>query len=492
MLEEILTPSALAIDINGVRMAESMSKAVSSVVVRGSMGFPTVSEIELTEAVEEIPLAVNVGDAVSVDLKTQASLARLFEGTVSRVEAIHGADGMQSIRIRAYDQLEKLRQRAQIRRVENASLASVAGELASEIGLQADTSQCTGASRTEVQQGVSDLEFLRRLAEKEGLYPFVRAGILQLRGLGGSEDETPLKLGESLFEVQLSVSAEQSVASAVVGSWNAESLDAHSVCEERTAVAGAVDRVIANAAVDSELVSRQIGEYAVDRGEAFERVAKGVALGNADLVPGRAVHIGGVREGFAGRYVVNSVVHRLDSGGYRTEFNTEPPRVMETRDQPIVTPGRVVSIDDPENRGRCRVSVTGFSEVEGGWLQAVIAGAGRRKGAAILPEVGEDVLAVFPNGDLATGFVLGGLYGTRRLPSGMDRDSDRPYVVRTGGGQCLELSGKGALARVSTSSGSLLEFGRNRARLASATDLVIEAPGKRIVIRADAIDFERG
>ena len=31
-----------------------------------------------------------------------------------------------------------------------------------------------------------------------------------------------------------------------------------------------------------------------------------------------------------------------------------------------------------------------------------------------------------------------------------------------------------------------------RARLATTTDLVIEAPGKRIVIRADAIDFERG
>jgi hypothetical protein len=48
------------------------------------------------------------------------------------------------------------------------------------------------------------------------------------------------------------------------------------------------------------------------------------------------------------------------------------------------------------------------------------------------------------------------------------------------------------LARLATISGSMLEFAPDNARLAAASDLVIEAPGKTITFRANLINFERG
>jgi phage baseplate assembly protein gpV len=120
------------------------------------------------------------------------------------------------------------------------------------------------------------------------------------------------------------------------------------------------------------------------------------------------------------------------------------------------------------------------------------AGAGDGKGIAALPEIGDDVLVVFPDGDPARGIVLGGVYGQRALPRGARGKKSRPFVLRTGGGQALELASDSALARLSNNRGSLLELTPGGIRVAAAGDLSIEAPGKTITIRAAAVNFEQG
>jgi phage baseplate assembly protein gpV len=186
-------------------------------------------------------------------------------------------------------------------------------------------------------------------------------------------------------------------------------------------------------------------------------------------------------------------VHRFETGtGYVTEFATLPPERPVRACGPVVTVGTVLAIDDPDGLGRCRVKLGGFGDAETGWLQVLVPGAGAAKGLAALPDPEDAVLVLFPEGDPARGFVLGGLYGEKRLPRGLGVKAARPFVLRTAGGQGLELGASAALARLSTKSGSLLELLPSRARLAAATDLVIEAPGRTITIRADAIKLERG
>ena len=64
--------------------------------------------------------------------------------------------------------------------------------------------------------------------------------------------------------------------------------------------------------------------------------------------------------------------------------------------------------------------------------------------------------------------------------------------MRTVAGQALELSSDSALAKLSNSRGSLVELTPGGMRVAAAGDLVVEAPGKTITIRAAAVNFERG
>jgi phage baseplate assembly protein V len=191
--------------------------------------------------------------------------------------------------------------------------------------------------------------------------------------------------------------------------------------------------------------------------------------------------------------VLTETVHQIDAEtGYTVTFSSAPPQPVRRRRTPLVTHGEVAAIDDPDGLGRCRVALTSFGKLPTGWLQVLVPGAGKGKGLAVLPELGDGVMVLLPDGDPAQGFVLGGLYGEQRLPRGAAVQRDRPFVLRTAGGQGLELGRDTPLARLSTSGGSLVELTPRQMRLAAASDLLIEAPGKVITIRADAIRFEQG
>lgn len=472
----------------GSALAAESARSVSSVIVRAALGVPTAAEIAFAEPPASLAHDVAVGSELTIRL----GAATLFAGKVAALEMEHRGDSGRTLRCRAYDAMEALRQKQRIRRFESTSVSAVAAGLAGEVGLGAASDRPGADLPAAVQRGESDLEFLTILAAADGLYPIVEAETLRLATLEGAGPEIELRLGRELEDVALAISAERSVASAETLGWDPLSHQPLTADASRSAEPGSAAAILADRILHNGDQSRGRAEAVAERGAAFERTAEGTAIGNPDIMPARVLRIAGVADAFSGRYVVTSALHRLDAGGYRTEFSTRPPTVPVANRGPVVTLGKVVAVDDPEGGGRTKVTLPGFADAEASWLQTVVAGAGKKKGVGILPEPGDDVLVVLPDGDLAHGFVLGGLYGTRTPPPGLRGRGERPFVIRTGAGQTLELSGKGSTARLSTRNGSLIEFSGDKGRLAVAGDLTIEAPGKRIVIRADSIDFERG
>ncbi len=132
-----------------------------------------------------------------------------------------------------------------------------------------------------------------------------------------------------------------------------------------------------------------------------------------------------------------------------------------------------------------------MGDLQTDWMPVVAASAGKDKGFAVMPEDGDQVLIVFPNGDPAYGIVLGGLYGESRAPGLADAGA-RPFVFRTANGQAFTLDSANALAAIETSGGDRLELGPKGTRLHATRDLLIEAPGRTVTIRAKAIEFEEG
>lgn len=158
----------------------------------------------------------------------------------------------------------------------------------------------------------------------------------------------------------------------------------------------------------------------------------------------------------------------------------------------MVAPGVVGRIDDPENLGRVRATLPTYGGLESEWMDVVSVGAGAKKGLVALPDVGDQVLVVFPHADPSAGVVIGGLYGTTAPPEiGIENGAVARYTLLTPGGQRVQLDDSRQLVRLENSAGSFVQFTPERVVLHAGTELILEAPGQTIVIQAQQIDFRR-
>jgi phage baseplate assembly protein gpV len=120
------------------------------------------------------------------------------------------------------------------------------------------------------------------------------------------------------------------------------------------------------------------------------------------------------------------------------------------------------------------------------------AGAGAGKGFIAMPDAGDQVMVLCSADNPAAGFVLGSLYGSGGNPdSGIEEGVVSRYTLLTPGGQRLTLDDSRKSARIENSAGSFVELLPHQVTMHAATDLIIEAPGHRILIQGQLIDFKR-
>ncbi len=81
--------------------------------------------------------------------------------------------------------------------------------------------------------------------------------------------------------------------------------------------------------------------------------------------------------------------------------------------------GVVTNADDPDNAGRVKVKYANQgTAVESPWARVVTLGAGKGRGLEFQPEVNDEVLITFEQGDTRRPLVLGGLFSTKNtLPA---------------------------------------------------------------------------
>ena len=357
-----------------------------------------------------------------------------------------------------------------------------------------------------VQHRQSDLELLVVLAERCGLYPTVRDDVLHLITLEGDGDAVTLNLGEELFEARVELSGETTCRSVTAEGWDPLRAEAHQATADSPRSGrdigaqvspgdvGGRDEILLldEAAPDDDHVEK-LAQAELDMRSAAEVTLWGLAEGNPKLFPGAPVEVSGLRGELDGRYVLTEVTHTIDAQhGFATEFRTTPP---ESRPRPVASVaalGEVTSVDDPDGRGRVRVSLPAYGDVESDWLGVVVPGAGSERGIVALPDVGDRVLVVFPHEDPAAGIVVGGLYGDGGPPDpGVEGGAVKRFTLRTAGGQNIALDDEEGVLRLADQTGSSVELSPDQVVVHAATDLKIEAPGKGIVIRAKSVDFEQ-
>lgn len=479
--------------------------------VRQQLSRPTRCELVFGEPPGSLIAVRRIAPGASLRVAVEGSVEPLFTGEVTAVSQAYGPDQTRLVRVRGYDRLHRLQKRHPVRAYVEVTPEELAQELAGDAGLRFDTGGGPAASHpiwpVLIQHGRTSWDLLVTVAEESGLFPVVEDDRLKLVSLEGEGEPVPLVWGTSLLETVIELNEAAAARTAQASGWNPWAIEAYnettSTSQTGRQVAATVpdsfieddDRcVVLDRMVQSARHLETLAQAALTRRTAGEVIFQGVAEGDPRLKAGGRVEVSGVDDQVAGHYVLTTVTHTIDAQrGFLTTLSSAPPPPREAQSGARATLGIVSRVDDPEQLGRICVTLPTYADVETTWLHVLSAGAGTDKGLVVLPDVGDRVLILFPRDAVGEGIVLGGLYGMAgAYDSGVEANHVQRYTFKTPGGQRVILDDAHQRLRVENQMGSYVELGPERVQFHAAVDLDIEAPGRSVVIRAQAIDFERG
>ena len=484
----------LQVAVNGAPLPQADLLGLERVMVRQQISQPARCELIFSGSLKLVP-----GNDLRLALENQPT--PMFEGKITAVEYSYGPSREFEMRIRGYDPLHQLRQQQAPRAHTDLTVASLAADLAAGVGLSIQAEQAGPIWKYLIQHEQSDLEFLADLADRCGLYFAVHDGALQLFTLEGIGEVLPLTLYDSLLEATFELNADTACPAVYAEGWNVlqsdpQSATASTARSQRQNVVdsgGASVRTLLNQATEDLAQAEAVAQAELDWRVAQEIELWGITEGDPRLHPGAVIRVDGVDAPLAGNYVVMEAIHTIDAEkGYLVELSTHPPARRQPRPASVTAPGIVTQIEDPLNLGRVRVRLTTFSDVETDWIAVLSAGAGTGKGLIALPNVGDYVLVLLSREDPARGIVLGGLYGVDAPPDvGLENGARRRFTLRTSSGHQIQMDDAVPSLTIQDSRGSFITLAPDKVTLHSTADLDIGAPGRKVTIHGQSIDFNR-
>lgn len=391
------------------------------------------------------------GKPVELIAKERNTPKTLFTGKIMAVELDHDML-MPMLVVRAYDHSYALHRQRHRRSFIQVTDSDIARRLASEAGLQPDV-EATGAVYEYVfQYNQSNYEFLRERARRIGYDLYVKDQKLCFKKAHQvSGAEIALQWGQNLSRFHVRTSLAEPVAKVIVRGWDPKAK--REIVGQATSPNG-LPQIGANpngqplaqstwnaateyVVVDDPVVSQSDASslataYMDELGDSFIE-AEGRCEGNADILPGCAVKIDGAGTRFNGKYYVTAVTHTYTTReGFQTTFvarsrragtvselldGTRPRKLVQG---PVI--GIVTNLNDPENKGRVKVWLPwlgdqgGQTPAESHWARIATPLTGKARGCHFLPEINDEVLVDFLQGDINQPYIIGGLWNGQDEP----------------------------------------------------------------------------
>ncbi|HEV2875593.1 MAG TPA: phage baseplate assembly protein V [Thermoleophilaceae bacterium] len=400
------------------------------------------------------------GAGVELKLGYGSDLETVFEGVVVELGAVFGPGGQPLLEVHCRDRGVLLAGARRSRLLEDSTDGDHAAAVAGDHGLSADSEP--GAEQPfAFQSARSDWDLLRLRAEALGYALYVRGATLHFHPPRASgRPLATLQWGATLLELRVHEELAGQMEGVTATGWDPETLEAAEAAvaagdsafpvgarpglEKAVGAAGfsgRAERLASAAALGlDELDGR--ARAALERGALEHYWGRGRSQGLPQLRVDGLVELEGLGTRFSGSHYVTAVRHTLDSKGYFTEFQLgRPPALQPPADQqacagaPLAV-GLVDDIDDPNGWGRVKVLLPWLDgEIGSVWARLALPAAGPERGFFFIPEVGDEVVVGFLQGDVRHPVVLGSLWnGVHAPPETLDAQANaiRAIVSRSG------------------------------------------------------------
>ncbi|EIV92962.1 VgrG-related protein [Frankia sp. QA3] len=472
--------------VDGRKVPASILEAIREVVVHSDVAAPDACRVVLADPGRDALAAAGFDfrrglkvTAPPVASPGGGSVERtLFEGMIYSIGFHYDEHGATTVAV-AYDSSYALFNGVHTATYHNVTDSDLVTRIAAELHLPTGTVSPTSVVHDHVGQvNETYWDFLTRRAReidhvlrvRDNRLDFVRstpAGAGPVPAGYDSQDHLQLTPGGDLDAFSVRVTAAQQVAEVEVRGWDDRAK------REIAAVARAQTRAAKVADVPADLAAgagaggaggaarfvtpaRPLATQAecdamvaavAERIASTSVAAEGVAHGDPRILAGVALSVGATGGRFDGRLTVSHAEHRFDHAGYRTRFTVSGPHDRSLlgltsaagarQGAPLiagVVPGIVSNINDPESRARVRVRLPWLSaQYETDWARVAAPGGGPDRGMLVLPEVNDEVLVAFEQGDPRRPFVLAGLYnGVDAPPFAGGVDTAAGTVARRG------------------------------------------------------------
>lgn len=443
------------IKLGGAALTAASYGELDSLRVERSLWMPSRCSIRFSDHEFAITDAGTfaIGKTLTVSLPDIAgTVTAVFDGEVTDLAIEQGPDHQHQLVVGALDKGHRLASATNLRTFATKTYSDIVKTIAGGAGLSADVTATTPAIPYVVQT-TNDYAFLWEIARRVGYDWWIDAGKLCFKPSPTTAGPT-LKFGDTLSDFRVRYSGAVKGTKVTVQGWNPETQQAVTGDDASALGGGAMPAIGSNAPFATEgrtkaksgwakelktgafiatttTEAQAVAKALAQQADATEVFARGVALSTPTLVPGKAVKIENMGTKVTGSYYVTSVEHTFGEGGpgVTTRFtagNKAPVALADLLGGRDGAPqwgtiglvaGVVTNIEDPDKAGRVKVKFPSLSSAdESAWARVLAPGAGPGRGLEFLPEVNDEVILGFEQGDLRYPVVIGGVWSKKNKP----------------------------------------------------------------------------
>lgn len=511
----------VTIAVGGRPLAPSVAYRIAEVSVTQRMDPPGQFSFDLYDPGLELIAPsggpITEGAVVDIGFGYSGKTTRLITGRITALAAEFPGSGPPLVHVDGFDLLHDLARGNAYRVFPGSEPGSgmpdsqIVTRLARDAGLSPSVRDTAQRRTPRVQNHLSDLTFARQLAALNGFALWADGTTLHFE----PERQAPgpaikLAWGQSLqsFTPRLSITGQ--VMAVEVRGW--DPVQKQSFAQRSTATQDATlssagrDAIRRGSGGDSVLVvcdpqvtSATEAKAMADQLIADQRKAlvtgEGRCAGLPELTVGSQLSLSGIGR-FSGSYTVTEVTHTIGSGGYQTTFT-----VNGADDQDAGTAGYpgdgltygtlsaiVTGNADSQRRGQVEVRIPALDEQARLWARLGTLMAGPGRGTLFLPEVGDEVLVAFEQGDPGRPYVISALWNGQDAPPGEAADKSNVRLIRSRSGHEIRLDDTEGAGKIDITSGDeqhqiTLDTKESKVTVHSAGTIRLEA--KVIEIHAD-------
>lgn len=452
--------------------------------INGDIG---VDSIFVTKSVNKIPTArivifdgsvpsedfeVSSGDlfipGAEIEIKAgyHNDESTIFKGIITKHSIQAKKDKPSYLTVDLKDESVKLSIGRKSKYFEDVKDSDIIEEIIGTYGLQSDVEATNVTHKEMVQHHVTDWDFLVTRAEVNGKLVFVDDGKITVKAPDFSGDSIlELAFGHNVYDFEAGMDARDQFTAVKSSSWNFTDqaiiegeADEPSFTEQGNLTASDLAGVIGL----EEFPLKHSGKIADDELKAWSdsklmrsrlsKIKGKVKIqGFSDVKPGQIIELAGFGDRFNGIAFVSSVAHRMSGdeawltdiefGLDKDWFTDNYSDIVEKPASGLVPAihglqiGIVTNIhEDPDGEERIRVRLPIIdSENDGVWARLTSMDAADSRGWVFRPEINDEVIVGFLNGDPRDPIILGSLFSSAK-PSPLPPEEEnkiKGYVSRS-------------------------------------------------------------